>query len=74
MESCANYAFPFGLFLPFLTKRYKSATEFKLAIVDALQKKGTGYRFKEWLYRNWKFLTGAAVLAVMALLFIIFAL
>lgn len=55
-------------------KRYKSATEFKLAIVDALQKKGTGYRFKEWLYRNWKFLTGAAVLAVMALLFIIFAL
>lgn len=55
-------------------KRYKSATEFKLAIVDALQKKGAGHRFKDWLYRNWKFLTGAAVLAVMALLFIIFAL
>lgn len=51
-------------------KRYKSASEFKFAILDALQKsKGTSIR--DWLFANWKLLLGVSFI-ILILVIILF--
>lgn len=52
------------------SKRYKSATEFKFAILDALLNMKEN-PLKAWVLSNWKFLVGGFV-AVIILLIILF--
>lgn len=53
------------------SKRYKTAIEFKVAIMEALQK-NSGNGFKDWLSRSWKWLAAVAVVLLLALVLIIF--
>ena len=55
------------------SKRYKTAAEFKAAIMDALQK-SRGNRFKDWFSCNWKWLSALSVVLLLALVLIIFVL
>ena len=51
-------------------KRYKSASEFKFAILEALEKSKEN-SIKDWIFNNWKLLLGGFV-AVLILLIILF--
>ncbi len=52
------------------SKRYKSATEFKFAIIGALEHGNNS--FVDWLYASWKWLLAiAGILTILSLLFII---
>ena len=51
-------------------KRYKSALEFKFAILEALEKSKEN-SIKDWIFNNWKLLLGGFV-AVLILLIILF--
>ena len=52
------------------SKRYKSATEFKFAILDALQRSKEN-SIKDWVLTNWKPLLGGCVI-ILILLIIVF--
>ena len=51
-------------------KRYKSATEFKFAIIDALERMNENPT-KNWIFNNWKMLLGG-IIATLILLTILF--
>lgn len=55
------------------SKRYKTALEFKAAIMEALQK-SKGNRFKDWFSCNWKWLSAVSFVLLLALVLIIFVL
>lgn len=51
-------------------KRYKSASEFKFAILDALQRSKEN-SIKDWAFTNWKFILGGFVVILILLIIVL---